>query len=554
MKLYACVFCLAAVALFWPASGMRWAPAIARWLDTLGKHRRACVLGIAVLSLLTSFGWNLVLKTPAPRVHDEFGYLLEADTFAHGRLKNPTPPMWTHFETFHEFFQPAYMSKFPPAQGAALALGQLIAKPITGVWLTTAFAYAAILWMLLAWLPPRWALPVSLLLLLNPAILMWNWMYWGGSIALGAGALVLGSYRRLADPACHESRISTGILAGIGMGLLALSRPYEGFVLSVTVIALLLFDLARTRRLSGLWAAAAPAVAMVALAGGFILFYNKSITGHALLMPYVLYERTYDAAPLFLWQKLPPIPGILPSAMHDFYLGARAYAGSQQTLAGFCHAAWGKLLSFGPLFWDGAALIFLAAAPLAVRRDPWLWRAGFILLASAGAIAFSNYVFPHYVAPALPLVFVLLGVCMQRVWRWKLRNRPAGAFFVTAMVLLLALYAASFFYIRQSKNQNGANWGYWRNQIISGLARDGHKHLVLIRYSSGHDLNQEWVYNAAELDGAPILWARDLGPERNRELLDYYKDRAVWLFNPDTDAKPQACPRDTASKIGEGSI
>jgi hypothetical protein len=50
-----------------------------------------------------------------------------ADTFMHGRLANPTHPLWTFFESIHVNHQPTYVSKYPPMQGFALAFGRLIA-------------------------------------------------------------------------------------------------------------------------------------------------------------------------------------------------------------------------------------------------------------------------------------------------------------------------------------------------------------------------------------------------------------------------------------------
>ena len=41
------------------------------------------------------------------------------------------------------------------------------------------------------------------------------------------------------------------------------------------------------------------------------------------------------------------------------------------------------------------------------------------------------------------------------------------------------------------------------------------------------------MYNAADIDGARVVWARDMGDWRNEELLQYFRDRHVWLLDAD---------------------
>ena len=100
---------------------------------------------VSVFALVGCATMGFLLGIAQPQIGDEYSYLLAADTFAHGRLTNPTQPMWVHFETLQVIHQPSYMSKYMPAQGVVLMLGKIFGgHPIVGVWLSMAFMCAAI--------------------------------------------------------------------------------------------------------------------------------------------------------------------------------------------------------------------------------------------------------------------------------------------------------------------------------------------------------------------------------------------------------------------------
>src|SRR5207302_10989425 len=196
-------------------------------------RRRMAVMVVGVTALAVHAMALPILHIPSPGFHDEFSYLLMGDTFAHGRVTNPTHPMWMHFETFHVNWKPTYCSKYYPAQGVILAIGQVFfGNPFWGVWLSAGMMCAAICWMLQAWLPAEWALLGAFLAVVRFGVFSyWANSYWGGALAATAGALVVGALPRIKE---HQ-RLRDVLLLATGLGILANSRPYEGLVFSLPV-------------------------------------------------------------------------------------------------------------------------------------------------------------------------------------------------------------------------------------------------------------------------------------------------------------------------------
>src|SRR5438067_1722092 len=94
----------------------------------LARNSALAVLTAGLFALVVTAAISILVSFPEPVVHDEFCYLLTGQTLAHGRLTNPPHQLWEFFETIYVIFDPTYQSKYPPAQGLALAAGFALAN------------------------------------------------------------------------------------------------------------------------------------------------------------------------------------------------------------------------------------------------------------------------------------------------------------------------------------------------------------------------------------------------------------------------------------------
>jgi hypothetical protein len=436
------------------------------WQTAAMSHSVVTLVGIGTfLGCMAVAG---LLHEPLPRIHDEFSYLLMSDTLAHGHVSNPAPPLSEFFDTFHVLMRPVYASKYFPAQGLFLAVGEkLTGHPAVGLWLSSALACAAMCWMLQAWVGPTWALLGGFLMTVQVGVYSyWSQSYWGGMVAALGGALFFGAVRRLWE----RSKWQNAILLALGLVILANSRPLEGLLAVLPLAVLLPIRLWRERRWQevGFWRdLVLPAGAVLVLGATATGAYNHAITGSVLKSPYALHEQQYQESPPLIF--MPPRPAIsyssfwvwdyyhlqenrLYTAQHKPSLWGIAIARKLRTwwffycgilltpalvLPGLLRGRTARYIQMALL----AGLIGLSLASglrsviphatidiLAMMQIGLLWVVfedfwPRVALATSSLLIlemfFAKWSFPHYFAPAACLVLFLEIEGLRRIWHWK---------------------------------------------------------------------------------------------------------------------------------------
>lgn len=495
-----------------------------------------------------------ILPIPEAGVHDEFSYLLMSDTFAHGRFTNPTHPMWVHFETFHVIQKPTYASMYFPAQGLFLAAGQVMFHhPFWGVWITAGLMCGAICWMLQGWLAPIWALLGGMLAVIRLATFSyWANTYFGGNVAALGGALVLGAFPRIK----RNQRTRDAVLMGIGLALLANSRPYEGLFFSLPIGLLLVLWFWRKHRdnfKEGFFRLVFPLALVLSITAALMLYYFWRVTGNPFRTPFSVNLATYDPVPYFPWESVKRWPIYRHEIMRHFYTGwlldYYEFGRSHPMMAVLIKLASFWCFYLGPLFTMPLLMLAIVLPRGFSLRDINSQTRILLVVAAVTLIGVMLPVFtnPHYAAPITAAVYALLLAVLQRIRHWRCHGKPTGLAIVRsvptlAVTLLVIISLGSILKIqRRSMPQTWCSpyQQRWERPVIQArLEQLLGRQLVLVRYSPDHDPRSSWVANVADIEGSKIVWANDMGPKQNHELMNYFKDRKVWLVEPDaTPAK-----------------
>ncbi len=312
-------------------------------------------------------------------------------------------------------------------------------------------------------------------------------------------------------------------MGGIALALLAVSRPYEGLVLAAAMLVVSSPRLDKAHLTAYSVGAVAAMLALLPLAA-----YNRAITGSAFALPYSVYEQRYDPVPNFLWES-PRAIRAWPNAEMAFNYRI-VYAGyyRREMAPGGLAGALAKKVDvirftlFGPTSWLSSAwcvlLLPLVALPRALvrRREARLLALALLVFAFA-PFSITWWLQAHYLAPAAALAATLLFILLAELETMKRGGLLAAAVVVVFFVNSIGSWAAP---------ASARGFEPQRQSIVRSLISHGGRHVVFVAPEVF-----DAVYNSANIDAQPVVWARDLGAPRNATLLAYYGDRQAWMLS-----------------------
>jgi hypothetical protein len=244
-------------------------------------------------------------------------------------------------------------------------------------------------------------------------------------------------------------------------------------------------------------------------------------------LPYALYYQEYQSAPPWIFLSERKAPAYRHSELanawgHEVEALREARSNLLANVRGVRDVA---------SFYGSPLLLFPLTVATLLLASYRFWAAAVIYLVVWCGLLVSLIKFPHYIAASIGLLPILAAYGFRVL---SVIGRNYGSFLVLAFATLLCIQG------------NGERVHVWETRARNFISprmigttealKQGGRHLILVRYSVQDVGNNEVVYNGADIDSSQIVWARDMGESKNRELINYYHgSRKISLYEPDID-------------------
>jgi hypothetical protein len=266
------------------------------------------------------------------------------------------------------------------------------------------------------------------------------------------------------------------------------------------------------------------------------LYYNFRLTTSPFTMPYALHSRQYMRVPQFFWQGLAPAKAIQHPHLAWFYTVHEPAEVQVQTgsLRNFLLGMWLKWKLLAGSFLNPPVLSVLLFSALLAWRQKRAWLAWLAIVAlPLVQMSITPWMREHYMAPAVAAWIAILGIGARMIWRWKPGGVRIGPLLLT-VILAAHLYLSCDWAIAMNR-QGAQTSGTARAKFIEMLKQEPGEDLVLVDCPPdepgdppGYRSVDDWVYNDADIDHSPVIFAHWMSDAQNAEIMNHYPQRHVW--------------------------
>lgn len=232
-----------------------------------------------------------------PAYHDEFSYLLQAETFAEGRLAWPKAPVSPDlFHQFHVLNEDVTVSRYFPLTGLWIVPSYALGHPIWGHWSAGALAAVLFFWSSRMMMPERTAMLCGIFIAVSPGLAIFSNMLLAHHPVMLMLSVFLFAFLKLSQPK-HDGHSQTlfrsvtwAFVSGCGLSAAMLGRPMTAAGFAAPFGAWLLWSLVRRQ----IHVNVIPAFALP-LVGGFcfLAVLNQTATGDPLRTAYQEYTDNF---------------------------------------------------------------------------------------------------------------------------------------------------------------------------------------------------------------------------------------------------------------------